>query len=137
MLKRNTLRAFLLALLCVPVAAQQGPNQPGKQPPPGKQPEPGKQEPGKQPAAEPEAPKPDPTKGDAPAEGTPEEVKVLKPVDVPGERARIKTKADIKCEVTLIPTHGREVTVKGVVRNGKLIERFAGRVFVEDPNIES
>jgi hypothetical protein len=123
MLKRITLGAFTFSILCLPLTAQQAPD-----PAP----------PLKQAAADAEAPKPDadPAMGEV---SEPTEVKVLKPVDVPAEMLRIekrKTKADIKCEVTLTPAHGREVTVKGVVRNGKLIERFAGRVFVTEPSIE-
>jgi hypothetical protein len=130
MLMRNTLRALILSALCAPLAAQQAPDS---------------VPPAKQASAGAEAPKPEAPKADgADAEAKPEaaeatEVKVLKPQDVPAEFMRIekrKTKADIKCEVTITPTHGREVTVKGVVRNGKLIERFAGRVFVTDPTIE-
>jgi hypothetical protein len=140
MLMRIIPGAFALALLCAPLAAQQAGAQPGKPPAqPGKQP-PGNAQPGKQPAAGGEDPKADPAEGDpAKAPETTEEVKVLKPGDVPAEVIRIekrKTKADIKCEVTMVPVHGREVKVKGVVCNGKLIERFAGRVFVADPTIE-
>lgn len=126
MLKRITLRALLLPAFCLPVAAQESP---APNPPP-KEAAAGAETP------KAEAPKETPKVIEA-AEATPEEVKVLKPVDVPAERMRIKSKADIKCEVTLTPSHGREVTVKGVVVNGKLIERFAGRVFVEDPTVES
>jgi hypothetical protein len=63
-------------------------------------------------------------------------MKVLKPSDVPAEASRLNSKADIKAEVTVLPLHGRPVVVKGVIRNGKLIERFAGRRFVSDPSIE-
>lgn len=131
MLMRTTLRALILSAVCVPVAAQQAP----ESTPPAKQASAGAE------APKPEAPKADAAGAEAPkpegAEAS--EVKVLKPDDVPAELLRIekrKSKADIKCEVTITPTHGREVTVKGVVCNGKLIERFAGRVFVTDPTIE-
>ncbi len=131
MLMRITLRATILSVLCAPLAAQQAPES---------------APPAKQAAVGAEAPKAEPGKTEAPGAeaGKPEanepsEVKVLKPLDVPAELLRIekrKSKADIKCEVTITPAHGREVTVKGVVCNGKLIERFAGRVFVTDPTIE-
>lgn len=128
---RITTWAFTLSALCAPLAAQQ-PQEPAP--------------PAKQASAGAEAGKPEPAKPDAAGAeaGKPEgaeasEVKVLAPADVPAELLRIekrKSKADIKCELTMTPTHGREVTVKGVVRNGKLIERFAGREFVIDPTIE-
>jgi len=128
---RNIICALTLSAFCAPLAAQQPP-QPA--PPP------------KQASAGAEAAKPEPGKPDASGAeaGKPEgaeaaEVKVLAPADVPAELLRIekrKAKADIKCELTMTPTHGREVTVKGVIRNGKLIERFAGREFVSDPTIE-
>jgi hypothetical protein len=129
MLMRIIPGAFALALFCAPLAAQQQPKPAPQQPPKPAPP------PGKQAAAEDE--QADDAKAAEGAEAS--EVKVLKPGDVPAEVLRIekrKTKADIKCEVTLIPVHGREVTVKGVVCNGKLIERFKGRVFVPEPNIE-
>jgi hypothetical protein len=68
------------------------------------------------------------------AEG--DEVKVLKPQDVAAELLRLKSKADIKAEVTVVPNHGRKVVVKGVVRNGKLIERFVGRRFWPQKNVD-
>lgn len=120
MLNRHLL---ILPLLCASVAAQQPPEQVPL---------------AKQASAGADAPVGDAApaeKSDAAAA----EVKVMSPGDVPAELLRIETrksKADIKCEVTITPAHGREVTVKGVVRNGKLIERFAGRVFVQDPNID-
>ena len=130
MLMRNMLRATILSALCAPVAAQQAP----ESAPPPTQASAGAE------AAKPEVPKTDAAGAEAkPEAADPSEVKVLKPADVPAELLRIdkrKSKADIKCEVTITPTHGREVTVKGVVCNGKLIERFAGRVFVTDPTIE-
>jgi hypothetical protein len=126
MLKRITLSALLAASLSAPAAAQQDP----QAAPPGKQ-----ASAGAEPAKPADAANADAAKPDA-EPAAPQEVKVLRPADVPAEKLRIKSKADIKCEVTLVPAHGREVVVKGVVRNGKLIERFAGRVFVEDPTIE-
>ena len=66
-----------------------------------------------------------------------DQMKVLKPGDVPAELLRLKSKADIKAEVTVLPLHGRKVTVKGVVRNGKLIELFVGRRFVAQKDIEN
>jgi hypothetical protein len=128
MLKRILLKALPLPVLCALVVAQQPP-----EPAPPAKPAGGAEAP-KQPAAGAETPKAD-EKTDAEAA----EVKVLKPGDVPAELLRIekrRSKAEIKCEVTITPTHGRPVTVKGVIRNGKLIERFAGRDFVQDPNIE-
>jgi hypothetical protein len=128
MLKRILLKALPLPVLCAMVAAQQPPESaPPAKPVAGADAQ-------KQAAAGSEAPKAG-EKADAEAA----EVKVLKPGDVPAELVRIekrKTKAEIKCEVTITPTHGRPVTVKGVIRNGKLIERFAGRDFVQDPTIE-
>ncbi len=128
MLKRILLKALPLPLLCASIAAQQAPeSKPPAKPVP-------VTEASKQAAAAAEASKAE-EKSDAEAA----ELKVLKPGDVPAELVRIekrKTKAEIKCEVTITPTHGRPVTVKGVIRNGKLIERFAGRDFVQDPTIE-
>jgi hypothetical protein len=68
-----------------------------------------------------------------------EEVRVLQPQDVAAELLRLRSKADIKAEVTIVPLHGRPVVVKGVVRNGKLIERFddkSARRFVSLKNID-
>ena len=65
-----------------------------------------------------------------------DDVKVLKPKDVPSELLRLHTKADIKAEVTVKPLHGDATVFKGVVRNGKLIERFKGRSFVPLKDIE-
>jgi hypothetical protein len=132
MLKR-ILNALTLPLLCATVAAQQPPESAPPAPPAQAAPPP------KQAAAGAEAPvnATDAEKAEAAAAA---EVKVLKPGDVPAELVRIeqrKNKADIKCEVTITPTNGREITVKGVVRNGKLIERFEGRSFVQDPTIEN
>ena len=53
-----------------------------------------------------------------------DKVKVLQPRDVPGELARLKSKADIKAEVTVNVAGTRPVTFKGVIRNGKLIEKL-------------
>jgi len=125
MLKPNLFSALILPVLCASVAAQQPPPEPAP--------------PVKQAAAGAEAPRDDAAAAAAAKEAEEAEVKVLKPGDVPAELLRIeqrKSKADIKCEVTITPTNGREVTVKGVVRNGKLIERFSGRVFVQDPTID-
>ncbi len=129
---RNIICALTFSAFCAPLAAQQPPHPA----PPPKQASAGAEQP-----AKPEPGKPDVSGAEA---GKPEgaeaaEVKVLAPADVPAELLRIekrKAKADIKCELTMTPTHGREVTVKGVIRNGKLIERFAGREFVSDPTIE-
>lgn len=65
-----------------------------------------------------------------------DEVKVLQPKDVPNELLRLRSKADIKAEVTVKPLHGQAVVFKGVVRNGKLIERFKERSFVPLKDIE-
>ncbi|HEX5137659.1 MAG TPA: hypothetical protein VFY93_11835 [Planctomycetota bacterium] len=127
MLKRILLKALPLPLLCAAVAAQQPP-----EPAPQAKPPSGAEAP-KEASAGSEAPKADEADPENP------ELKVLKPGDVPAELLRIgkrKNKAEIKCEVTITPPHGRPVTVKGVIRNGKLIERFAGRDFVQDPTIE-
>ncbi len=64
------------------------------------------------------------------------EVKVLKPKDVPAELGRLKSKADIKAEITVRPHHGRPAIFKGVIRNGKLIERFAKRRFRSEKSVE-
>jgi len=117
MAKRITVPALILLGFCLPSAAQENPDS---------------APPAKQAAAGAEAAQPDAQ----PSVEEPQEMKVLKPDDVPAELLRLKSKADIKCEVTLVPTHGREVKVKGVVRNGKLIERFVQRVFVPEPTIE-
>ena len=53
-----------------------------------------------------------------------DKVKVLQPRDVPGELARLKSKADIKAEVTVNVAGTQPVTFKGVIRNGKLIEKL-------------
>jgi len=146
----------LVGLLLVPVWAQGVPLQP---PPPKpkaeKKAEESKKEESEEKPAPAEEPKDDGTKEAAAGSGSSdvesggdtsdpiditkapkEEVKVLKPRDVPNELLRLKTKADIKAEVTVLPLHGRSVTVKGVIRNGKLIERFKGRSFVPQKDIE-
>jgi hypothetical protein len=70
------------------------------------------------------------------AGGTEEQVKVLKPRDVPAELMRLKSKADIKAEVTVKTVAGRPVVFKGVIRNGKLIERIIDRRFVPQKDID-
>jgi hypothetical protein len=78
-----------------------------------------------------------PAQPDAPKEGVPkEEVRVLQPQDVAAELLRLKSKADIKAEVTIVPLHGRAVVVKGIIRNGKLIEWFDKRRFISLKNID-
>jgi len=109
-----------LVLLLAPAWAQDGSAQ--DQPAPDKQ------------ASADAAPKSDRT----PAQpGTPkEEIRVLQPQDVAAELLRLKSKADIKAEVTIVPLHGRAVIVKGIIRNGKLIERFDSRRFISPKNID-
>lgn len=68
--------------------------------------------------------------------GTKDKVRVLKPKDIPAELLRLKTKADIKAEITVRTTSGRPVTFKGVIRNGKLIERIVKRRFVPQKDLE-
>jgi hypothetical protein len=58
------------------------------------------------------------------AVGKDEKVKTLKPKDVPAELKRLKSKADIKAEVILQTARGEPVVFKGVIRNGKFIERI-------------
>lgn len=68
-----------------------------------------------------------------------EKVKVLRPEEVPGEVAeiaRLRSKADIKAEVTLRTTGGRPVTFKGVIRNGKLIERIIDKQFLPENGLD-
>jgi hypothetical protein len=63
-----------------------------------------------------------------------DKVKVLAPKDVPGELKRLKSKADIKAEITVNVSGAQPVTFKGVIRNGKLIEKLdkgAKRFLVE------
>jgi len=67
------------------------------------------------------------------------EIKVLKPQDVPAELTRLnslRNKADIKAELTVMTSSGRPVAFKGVIRNGKLIERIIKRRFVPQKNLE-
>lgn len=59
-----------------------------------------------------------------------DKIRVLKPKDVPGELRRLKSKADIKAEITVRTASGRPVVFKGVIRNGKLIERIVKHRFV-------
>ncbi len=66
-----------------------------------------------------------------------DQVKVLRPDEVPQELARLKSKADIKAEITVKPHHGKPAIFKGVIRNGKLIERFVGRNFVALKSIKA
>lgn len=112
--------SVVLALLWAPAWAQDGPatNQPA---------------PDKQASAGADRTQPDATDQDVPKE----EVRVLQPQDVAAELLRLKSKADIKAEVTVIPLHGRAVVVKGVIRNGKLIERFNARRFLTLKNIDN
>ena len=56
-------------------------------------------------------------------------MRTLRPDEVPQELARLKSKADIKAEIKVRPHHGKPAVFKGVIRNGKLIERFEGRSF--------
>jgi len=59
-----------------------------------------------------------------------EERRVLKPSQIPGELMRLKTKADIKAELKIRTTPGRPAVIfKGVIRNGKLIERIVNSRF--------
>ncbi|MCZ6787759.1 MAG: hypothetical protein O7E54_11420 [Planctomycetota bacterium] len=77
------------------------------------------------------AKKPDP-KGDGiviKAVSKDEKVRTLKPKDVPAELKRLKSKADIKAEVVLMTARGDPVVFKGVIRNGKFIERIVARRF--------
>ena len=115
-----------LALLLAPAWAQDGLAQ--DQPAPDKQASAEAASKSDQTPAQPGAPKEGVAKG---------EVRVLQPQDVAAELLRLKSKADIKAEVTIVPLHGRAVVVKGVIRNGKLIERFDGRRFVSLKNIDA
>jgi len=68
-----------------------------------------------------------------------DQIKVLAPNEVPGELARLKSKADIKAEVSVRVTGTRPVVFRGVIRNGKLIELLGGvdhKHFVPVENIE-
>jgi len=66
-----------------------------------------------------------------------DEVRVLKPKDVASELLRLKSKADIKAEITVRTTTGRPVVFKGVIRNGKLIERIFKRRFVPQKDLKN
>jgi len=68
--------------------------------------------------------------------GQNEEVRVLAPQDMANEMARLKSKADIKAEISLITTEGRPIIFKGVVRNGKLIERIVERRFEVERDLD-
>lgn len=81
-----------------------------------------------------EKPEPKPT-DDATALEKREKVRVLKPEEVPGELIRLRTKADIKAEISIKTFSGRPVVFKGVIRNGKLIERIVDRRFVAENDI--
>jgi hypothetical protein len=94
-------------------------------------------------------PKPDDRQAAAPAkepgdgsgkvvrkEGEKEQVKHLDPKDVAAELKRLKSKADIKAEVHVRTTAGRPVSFKGVIRNGKLIERIIDKRFVPQKDVE-
>jgi len=101
--------SLAIALLLAPALAQDAPDKGApEKPAPDKQPAAG--------AASESAPAPK------------AEVRVLQPQDVAAELLRLKSKADIKAEVTVVPLHGRAVVVKGVVRNGKLIELFDRKI---------
>jgi len=65
-----------------------------------------------------------------------EEIKNLRPADVPGELQRVKSKADIKAEISIQTLSGRPVVFKGVIRNGKLIERLIDKRFVPQENLD-
>jgi len=113
---RQTWFAILITAAVSPVFGQEAPAQPAKEQP--------------QAAAPAEKPAVAPEKGVVVrSEKQGDDVKVLRPKDVPAAMGQLKSKADIKAEVTILPTHGRAVTFKGVIRNGKLIERFMGRRF--------
>ncbi len=63
------------------------------------------------------------------ARGTDEEIKVLKPTDIPLEMKSLKGKADIKAEIQIRTVAGRPVVVPGVIRNGKLMEMLRNGKF--------
>jgi len=81
-----------------------------------------------------EKPEAQPT-DDATALKQEEKVRVLKPEEVPGELLRLNTKADIKAEISIKTFSGRPVVFKGVIRNGKLIERIVDRRFVAQNDV--
>jgi hypothetical protein len=64
------------------------------------------------------------------------QARTLTPADVPAELQRLKSKADIKAEIVLKTTTGRPISFKGVIRNGKLIERILDRKFVPETAID-
>jgi hypothetical protein len=65
-----------------------------------------------------------------------EKIKVLRPNEIPAELARLKSKADIKAEVSVLTTSGQPIVFKGVIRNGKLIERIVDRRFVPEQTLD-
>ncbi|MFQ5843635.1 MAG: hypothetical protein ACE5JG_01470, partial [Planctomycetota bacterium] len=65
-----------------------------------------------------------------------EELRVLRPNEVPAELARVKSKADIKAEVEIRTSLGRPIVFPGVIRNGKLIEILVDGKFVVRPDLE-
>ncbi len=83
-----------------------------------------------------------PAEGDASAgprvvkSGQTDQVRVLQPQDMANEMVRLKSKADIKAEISLITTEGRPIIFKGVIRNGKLIERIVERRFEVERDLE-
>lgn len=64
-----------------------------------------------------------------------EKIRVLKPDEVAGEIIRLNTKADIKAELKIRTVAGRPLVFKGVIRNGKLIERIIDRRFVSQKDV--
>ncbi|MCZ6573647.1 MAG: hypothetical protein O7C98_10840 [Planctomycetota bacterium] len=71
------------------------------------------------------------------ARGSDEEIKVLKPTDIPLEMKGLRGKADIKAEIQIRTVAGRPVVFPGVIRNGKLMEllldgKFETRDGLED-----
>lgn len=68
-----------------------------------------------------------------------EKVKTLRPEEIPlevEEMGRLRSKADIKAEISLKTQSGRPVNFKGVIRNGKLIEILADKKFVPQASLE-
>jgi len=108
--------ALILALLAGFVAAQDAVDEEPTSPAP----------------IEKEEPKPT---DDATALKKKEKVRVLKPEEMPGELLRLNTKADIKAEISIKTVSGRPVLFKGVIRNGKLIERLVDRRFVAQKDV--
>ena len=64
-----------------------------------------------------------------------EKIRVLKPEEVPGELVRLESKADIKAELKIKTIAGRPLVFKGVIRNGKLIERIVDRRFIQQKDV--